>query len=270
MKYILGFALFLGILSSKIAYSGVIVLGSTTSTENSGLLRYLIQKYQEVAPETEIRVTAKGTGQILEQGRRGDLDLLLVHDRTGEEAFVAGGYANRRDSVMFNDFVVVGPKAHQLDTASLDSVLTHIVHEGLPFISRGDDSGTHRAEQRQWAKAGIARDSLGPWYLEAGAGMGATLQIASNLGAFTLSDRGTWISFQDKKDLGIRFEGAPSLANVYGVMIVSKERHPHVNASEADSFVRWMLSDEGQQAIADYRINGKVLFYPIAELGASL
>jgi tungstate transport system substrate-binding protein len=241
-----------------------ITVASTTSTENSGLFGYLLPKFQEKT-SIEVRVVAQGTGQALETARRGDADVVFVHARPAEEEFVAEGWGAQRFEVMYNDFVIVGPSADPAGIAgSSDAVaaMAKIAAAEVPFASRGDDSGTHQAEKALWAKAGIT--PAGDWYRETGSGMGATLNIAAEMPAYALTDRGTWISFNNKADLAILTEGDPALFNQYGVILVNPAKHPHVKAKAGQAFIDWLISPEGQAAIASYKIDGQQLFFPNA------
>jgi tungstate transport system substrate-binding protein len=241
-----------------------ITVASATSTENSGLFGYLLPKFQEKT-SIEVRVVAQGTGQALETARRGDADVVFVHARPAEEAFVAEGWGAQRFEVMYNDFVIVGPSADPAGIAgSSDAVaaMAKIAAAEVPFASRGDDSGTHQAEKALWAKAGIT--PAGDWYRETGSGMGATLNIAAEMPAYALTDRGTWISFNNKADLAILTEGDPALFNQYGVILVNPAKHPHVKAEAGQAFIDWLISPEGQAAIASYKIDGQQLFFPNA------
>jgi tungstate transport system substrate-binding protein len=244
-----------------------ITLASTTSTENSGLLGHLLPRFL-AATGIEVRVVAVGTGQALRIARNGDADVLLVHHRPSEDAFVAEGHGVARHEVMMNDYVIAGPRADPAGIADTDSAiaaLTRIAAAGAPFVSRGDDSGTHKREMALWTAAGFDPTSAsGAWYREVGAGMGATLNIAAAMPAYLLSDRGTWISFRNKGELTLLVEGDPPLFNPYGVILVNKERHPHVKAAEGQAFIDWLLSDEGQSAIASFRVDGQQLFFPRA------
>ncbi|MDO5530340.1 MAG: substrate-binding domain-containing protein [Paracoccus sp. (in: a-proteobacteria)] len=242
-----------------------ITVASTTSTENSGLFGHILPIFEE---ETgiEVRVVAQGTGQALETARRGDADVVLVHARSLEEEFVAEGYGVERFDVMYNDFVIVGPDSDPAGIADADSAadaLAAIAEADASFASRGDDSGTHVAEMALWEDAGISPE--GAWYLSTGSGMGATLNTAAQVPAYALTDRGTWLSFENRGDLEILFEGDEVLFNPYGVILVSPERHPHVKAEDGQAFVDWLISEEGQQAIADYQIGGEQLFFPSAD-----
>lgn len=244
-----------------------ITVQSTTSTQNSGLFDSILPKFTK---ETGIavRVVAVGTGQAIKNAANGDGDVLFVHAKPAEEKFVAEGGGVKRFDVMYNDFVVVGPKADPAKVAgSRDAAkaLQAIAAAGAPFASRGDDSGTHKAEQALWKRAGIdTKAASGQWYRETGSGMGATLNAAVGMGAYALTDRATWISFKNKGDYGIVVEGDPALFNQYGVILVSPTRHPHVKAADGQAFVDWLLSAKGQAAIADYKINGASLFFPNA------
>ena len=242
-----------------------ITVASTTSTENSGLFGHILPIFQE---ETgiEVRVVSQGTGQALETGRRGDADVVFVHARAQEEAFVVDGYGVQRFDVMYNDFVIVGPND---DPAGLRSAADAAIAMGAnaraeaSFASRGDDSGTHVAEMNLWAAAGIA--PAGGWYLSTGSGMGATLNTAAQVPAYALTDRGTWLSFENRGDLEIVFEGDPVLFNPYGIILVNPERHPHVKAHQGQAFIDWITSDAGQDAIASFTVNGEQLFFPSAQ-----
>jgi tungstate transport system substrate-binding protein len=210
-------------------------------------------------------MVAQGTGQALETGRRGDADVVFVHAKPAEEQFVAEGWGVERVEVMYNDFVIVGPSgdpAGVKGAADAAAAMGKIAAAGAAFASRGDDSGTHQAEKALWAKAGVA--PAGDWYRETGSGMGATLNIAAQLPAYALTDRGTWISFGNKGDLEILFEGDPALFNQYGVILVNPARHPHVKAEAGQAFIDWLVSPEGQGAIASFGIGGEQLFFPNA------
>ena len=213
----------------------------------------------------QVRVVALGTGQALDVGRRGDADVVFVHDRTAEDAFVAEGFAARRYDVMYNDFVVVGPKSDPARAAGRDvaEALRRIAAAEAPFISRGDRSGTHAAEVRFWREAG-ADPGKSEWYKEIGQGMGPALNVASASNAYLLTDRGTWLSFRNRGELTVLVEGDRRLFNPYGVMLVNPARHPHVKAAEGQRFIEWLLSTEGQGAIASFRIDGEPLFFPNA------
>ncbi len=248
-----------------LAQDRFITVASTTSTEQSGLFGHILPMFEEKTG-IEVRVVAQGTGQALETGRRGDADVVFVHSRPAEETFVAEGYGVERVDVMYNDFVIVGPSdgpAGVAGTSDVVAALAAIAEAEATFASRGDDSGTHQAELRLWAEAGIAPE--GAWYRELGSGMGPTLNTAAQLPAYVLTDRGTWLSFANRGPLEIVVEGDERLFNPYGVILVSPERHPHVKAEAGQAFIDWLVSDEGQQAIAGYAINGEQLFFPNAE-----
>lgn len=245
-----------------------ITLASTTSTEQSGLFGHILPIFTREAG-IAVRVVALGTGQALDVGRRGDADVVLVHDRAAEERFVAEGFGGPRRHVMFNDFVITGPAADPARIAGLGDTaeaLRRIAAARAPFISRGDRSGTHAAELRLWQLAGIDPASgRGQWYREVGQGMGPALNTAAAQGAYVLADRGTWLSFRNRQDQRILIEGDTRLFNQYGVMLVNAQRHPHVKAANGQRFIDWLLSPAGQAAIASYRINGEQLFFPNAD-----
>ena len=242
-----------------------IVVASTTSTQQSGLFGYILPKFTEKTG-IQVKVVAQGTGQALDTGRRGDADVLLVHDRPAEDKFVAEGYGVERRDVMYNDFVLVGPKADpaKVKAASdASDAFKRIAASGAPFVSRGDRSGTNAAELRFWKAAGVdPKASSG--YKEAGSGMGPTLNMSAALGAYTLSDRGTWLSFKNRQDLEIVFAGDRRMFNPYGVMLVNPAKHPHVKKDAGMRFIAWITGADGQAAIADYKINGEQLFFPDA------
>ncbi len=246
-----------------------IIVQSTTSTENSGLFDHILPLFRKKTG-IEVRVVAVGTGQAIRNAANGDGDVLLVHATLAEEQFVSQGYGLFRADVMYNDFVIVGPSSDPAGIGGLDNAVTsfrRIAEKKVPFLSRGDDSGTHRTELRLWREAGIdAGMASGTWYREAGSGMGATLNTGINMGAYILTDRATWITFRNKQTAQILVDRAPGLINQYGVIPVSPDRHPHVKAGLARQFVNWILSDEGQAAIASFQINGQPLFFPNARL----
>lgn len=248
-----------------------ITVASTTSTENSGLFKYLLPIFQQKTG-IEVRVVAVGTGQAIGIGERGDADVLFVHHKPSEEKFVADGYGVTRYDVMYNDFVIVGPKADPakiLGDKSATDALQKIAAAKAVFASRGDDSGTHKLELELWKVAGVdPKPASGSWYRETGSGMGATLNTASGLGAYTLSDRGTWISFNNKGDLEILVEGDPRLFNQYGVMLVNPAKFPQVKAADGQAFIDWLISPDGQRVLAGYEIDGQQLFYPNAKKSA--
>ncbi|MCY4405079.1 MAG: substrate-binding domain-containing protein [Rhodospirillaceae bacterium] len=244
-----------------------ITVASTTSTQNAGLFDHLLPLF-EAESGIEVRVVAVGTGQALRLARNGDADLLLVHDKPSEEAFVAEGYGSQRFDLMHNDFVVVGPASDPagiVGTGDAAAALAGIAAAKAPFVSRGDDSGTHRREQALWAAAGVdPTGASGTWYREAGQGMGATLNTATMMEAYTLADRGTWLAMRGRLDLRVVVEGDARLRNQYGVTLVSPERHPHVKAEPARRFAEWLLSPAGQAAIDGFAIDGERLFIPNA------
>ena len=244
-----------------------IILQSTTSTQNSGLLDWLLPKFEKKT-NIRVKVVAVGTGQALKNAARGDGDVVLVHARALEEAFMRAGHGALRRDVMYNDFVIVCPKedpAGIRGTKDAAGALKKIARTKTRFVSRGDDSGTHRKELALWRAAGVnPRGESGTWYLEAGRGMGATLNMAAALGACTLTDRGTWIAHNNRGDLTIVVEGDPKLFNQYGVILVNPKRHPHVKEKAARAFIDWLTGPEGQRLIAGYRLNGQQLFFPNA------
>ncbi len=245
-----------------------IILQSTTSTENSGLFGHLLPIFT-AKTGIDVRVVAVGTGQAIKNAQNGDGDVLLVHSRADEEKFVADGYGVARHDVMFNDFIIVGPDADPAKVSGgKDAVaaLKAIAEAKAPFVSRGDDSGTHKAEMKLWKAAAVdAKAASGTWYREAGQGMGATLNMASSTSAYVLSDRATWSSFKNRSGLKIVVEGDPPLHNPYGVILVNPAKHPNVKAKEGKAFVDWIVSSEGQAAIAAFKINGEQQFWPSAK-----
>lgn len=248
------------------AAEGFVTVASTTSTEQSGLFDHLLPLFK-AATGIQVRVVAQGTGQALETGRRGDADVVLVHDPAAERKFVADGFATERRDVMYNDFILVGPGGDPAGIAGgrdVAAALARIAAAGAPFASRGDDSGTHRTELRLWGEAGIDPRTAGGWYKETGSGMGPTLNTASALNAYALTDRGTWLNFRNRGDLAILVQGDRRLFNQYGVMLVNPARHPHVKAELGQRFIDWLVSKDGQDAIAAYRIGGEQLFFPNA------
>ena len=244
-----------------------ILLASTTSTENSGLFEHLLPIFHR-ASGIEVRVVAVGTGQALRLGRNGDVDVLLVHHRASEVGFVRQGFGVKRYRVMYNDFVIVGPRADPARVGGLKNAVTafkRIARSRSIFTSRGDDSGTHKKERELWRTAGVAlRPALTKWYRETGAGMGATLNIASALDGYALTDRATWIGFANKSDLVLLVEGDARLFNQYGVILVNPARHPRVRKVNGQRFIDWLVSGAGQKAIASYRLDGRQLFFPNA------
>jgi tungstate transport system substrate-binding protein len=241
-----------------------IVVASTTSTEQSGLFAHLLPEFKK-ATGLDVRVVALGTGQALDMGRRGDADVLFVHDPAAEEKFVAEGFGVTRHPVMYNDFVLVGPRHDPAAVKGKDVVaaLRKLAAADAAFISRGDSSGTHAAELRYWAMAGAGGKGSG--YRACGCGMGPALNIAASAGAYALTDRGTWLNFKNRGDLAVLVEGDRRLFNQYGVIVVNPARHPHVKAVQAQQFADWLVSPAGQSVIAAYRINGEQLFFPNAE-----
>jgi tungstate transport system substrate-binding protein len=245
-----------------------ITVASTTSTENSGLFGAMLPRFQQDMG-IAVRVVALGTGQAIKVAERGDADVLFVHHRASEGKFVADGFGVQRLDVMYNDFVVIGPKDDPAGIKSATDVIrafAYIAARQAPFVSRGDDSGTHKLELSLWQAAGIqVADGRRPWYRETGSGMGATLNIASAMDAYTLVDRGTWISFRNTGELAILAEGDQRLFNQYSVILVNPAKHPHVKAQDGQAFIDWLVSDQGQQAIAGFTVQGQQLFFPNAQ-----
>jgi tungstate transport system substrate-binding protein len=240
----------------------IIRLATTTSTENSGLLDYLLPEFKRKSG-VSVHVIAVGTGKALRMGRDGDVDLVLVHARAAEERFVNNGYGVNRRDVMYNDFVIVGPTADPAairESGTAVEALRRIANGGHLFVSRGDDSGTHKKERRLWEAADIV--PAGTWYREAGQGMGKVLQISGELDAYTLTDRGTWLAMKDKLALKLLFQGDEPLHNPYGIITVNPNRHPHADIVGAKALVDWITSPEAQRLINDYRVNGQRLFIP--------
>ncbi|HWU24920.1 MAG TPA: extracellular solute-binding protein [Rhizomicrobium sp.] len=244
-----------------------IVVSSTTSTQDSGLFGYILPIFK-AKTGIEVKVVAQGTGQALDTGRRGDADVVFVHAKSAEEKFLAEGEGVKRYPVMYNDFVLIGPKSDPAGIKGMKDVgaaLKAIMSKGAPFISRGDRSGTHIAELNLWKASGIdIEKEKGPWYKSIGQGMGAALNTAGASNAYVLSDRGTWISFKNKGDLVIAVEGDKRLFNQYGVMLVNPAKHPNVKKDLGQAFIDWLVSPEGQKTIASYKIDGEQLFYPNA------
>jgi tungstate transport system substrate-binding protein len=243
-----------------------IVVASTTSTQDSGLFGYLLPIFK-ARTGIEVKVIAQGTGQALDTARRGDADVVFVHAKAQEEKFLAEGFGVKRFDVMYNDFVLIGPKSDPAGVRGRDieTALQTIQAKGAPFVSRGDRSGTHSAELALWKQAGIDIAAVkGPWYREIGQGMGAALNTAGAMNGYVLSDRGTWISFKNRRDLDIVVEGDRRLFNQYGVMLVNPEKFPHVKKQAGQAFVDWLVSPQGQAAIAGYTIDGQQLFFPNA------
>ena len=238
-----------------------ITVASTTSTEQSGLFKHLLPEARK-ATGIAVRVVALGTGQALDLARRGDADVVFVHDKVAEQSFLAEGFGVKRYDVMYNDFVIIGPRADPAGAKGNDVVagLKRIAEAKAPFASRGDKSGTNEAELRFWKAAGI--EPRGEWYRETGQGMGPTLNIAVGMDAYALTDRGTWISFKNRGDLVVLVEGDKRLFNQYGIMLVNPAKHPEVKREAGQRFIDWLISPEGQRAIADYKIDGQQVFFP--------
>ena len=253
--------------ASAIAEDRSIVVASTTSTQDSGLYGYLLPIFK-AKTGIEVKVIAQGTGQALDTARRGDADVVFVHAKSQEEKFIADGFGVKRFDVMYNDFVLIGPKDDPAGVKGKDieTALKTIQAKAAPFVSRGDRSGTHAAELALWKQAGIdITANKGPWYREIGQGMGAALNTASAMNGYVLSDRGTWISFKNRGDLEIVIEGDKRLFNQYGVMLVNPEKYPSVKKDLGQAFIDWLISPEGQAAIAGYKIDGQQLFFPDAQ-----
>ena len=251
-------------LGSAFAQERTITVASTTSTEQSGLFGYLLPRFTS-ASGIGVKVVAVGTGQALDLGRRGDADVVFVHDKVAEEKFLAEGFGVKRFDVMYNDFVVIGPKADPAQIAGGKDVaeaLRKIAETKSTFVSRGDRSGTHEAELRLWKVAGVdLAASKGDWYREIGQGMGAALNMASSANAYLISDRGTWLAFKNRGELAILTEGDRRLFNQYGVMLVNPAKHAGVKATDGQAFVDWLISPAGQKTIADYKVGGEQLFF---------
>lgn len=269
----LGAAASLALAGPALAKDKSIVVSSTTSTTDSGLFNHILPLFKKKTG-IDVKVVSQGTGQALETGRRGDSDVVFVHARPQEEKFVADGFGVKRFPVMYNDFVLIGPKSDPAGIKGgkdIAAALKAIKAKSAPFISRGDKSGTHSAELNLWKAAGIdiagadkdAKGS-GAWYKEIGQGMGAALNTASAANAYVLADRGTWLSFKNRGDLDIVVEGDNKLFNQYGVILVNPAKHPNVKKAEGQAFIDWIVSPEGQKAIAEYKINGNQLFFPNA------
>jgi tungstate transport system substrate-binding protein len=246
-----------------------IVVASTTSTQDSGLFNHIVPLF-ESKTGIDVRVVAQGTGQALDTGRRGDADVVFVHAKAAEEKFVVEGFGVKRYPVMYNDFVLIGPKSDPAGikgSRNIVAALKAIKSKAAPFISRGDRSGTHIAEVNLWKVAGIDIErEKGPWYKSIGQGMGAALNTAAASNAYVLSDRGTWLSFKNRGDLIIAVEGDKQLFNQYGVMLVNPAKHPNVKKDLGQAFIDWLVSPDGQKAIADYKISGEQLFFPNANV----
>jgi tungstate transport system substrate-binding protein len=255
-----------GLLPSAYPEPISIIVASTTSTEQSGLFKHILPLFREMSG-IDVKVVALGTGQALDAARRGDADVVLVHDRPAEDKFLAEGFAKTRYDVMYNDFVLIGPAIDPAGVRGLGvrEAFAKLAASKAAFVSRGDRSGTHSAELRSWKEAGVDLAAVrGPWYRDVGQGMGPALNTASALDAYILADRGTWLAFKNRADLVILVQGDPSLFNPYGVMLVNPDRHPGVKAKQGQAFIDWLVSPEGQQAIAGYRVGGEPLFFPSA------
>ena len=266
-RAVLGLATVLVFAAPAFAQERSITVASTTSTQDSGLFGYILPLFKQKTG-IEAKVISQGTGQALDTARRGDADVVFVHAKSLEEKFVADGFGVKRLPVMYNDFVLIGPMADPASvkgTKDIAAALKTIKDKGVPFVSRGDKSGTHTAELNLWKLAGIdiAKDK-GAWYREIGQGMGAALNTSSSMGAYVLTDRGTWLSFKNRGDLEIVVEGDARLFNQYGVILVNPDKHAHVKKSEGQAFIDWLVSTEGQTAIAGYKIGGQQLFFPNA------
>ncbi len=253
--------------TSARAQDPFIILQSTTSTENSGLFKHILPIFK-AKTGIDVRVVSVGTGQALKNGEKGDGDVVLVHAKAAEEKFVADGFGVKRIEVMYNDYVIVGPESDPAKVAgSKDAVaaMKKIADAKAPFASRGDDSGTHKAELDLWKPAGVdVKAASGDWYRSTGSGMGQTLNTASGMNAYALADRGTWISFKNRGSLKIVVEGDAKLFNQYGVMLVNPAKHPHVKAKEGQAFIDWLVGAEGQNAVRSFKIEGEQLFFPNA------
>ncbi|MFA6312439.1 MAG: substrate-binding domain-containing protein [Sterolibacterium sp.] len=245
-----------------------ITVASTTSTEQSGLFGYLLPQFEKPSG-IQVRVVALGTGQALDLARRGDADVVFVHDPAAEEKFIAEGNGVKRQEVMYNDFVLIGPKDDPAKVAGGNDIalaLRKIEASKAAFVSRGDKSGTHAAELRLWKIAGIdLAANKGSWYRDTGSGMGPALNTAASMNAYILADRGTWLNFKNRQNLAIVVEGDKRLFNQYGVILVNPAKHPHVKQAAGQQFIDWILSETGQKAIADYKIGGEQLFFPNAK-----
>jgi len=253
--------------SQAYAQEKSIVVSSTTSTEQSGLFEFMLPIFK-MKTGINVKVVAVGTGQALDIGRRGDADVVFVHDKPAEEKFVGEGFATKRNEVMYNDFVLIGPKSDPAKVGGgkdIQVALQKISAEQAPFVSRGDKSGTHAAELRYWKGAGINVAPGSSWYKETGSGMGPALNTASAMNGYILADRATWLSFKNRGDLVILVQGDPKLFNQYGVMLVNPAKFPHVKKAEGQAFIDWLLSKNGQDVIASYQIGGEQLFFPNAK-----
>ena len=254
--------------SPALAQEKFIVVASTTSTEQSGLFGHILPAFEK-ATGIKVRVVALGTGQALDTARRGDADVVFVHDKAAEEKFIAEGFGVERKEVMYNDFILVGPKDDPAKVAGgkdITEALKKIEAAKAPFVSRGDKSGTHAAELRLWKEAGIDLDKVkGPWYRDTGSGMGPALNTAASMNAYIIADRGTWLSFKNRANLTVVVEGDTRLFNQYGVILVNPAKHSHVKKDLGQAFIDWVVSADGQKTIAEYRIDGQQLFFPNAK-----
>jgi tungstate transport system substrate-binding protein len=244
-----------------------IVVSSTTSTEQSGLFNFMLPIFK-MKTGIEVKVVAVGTGQALDIGRRGDADVVFVHDKPAEEKFVEEGFSTKRYEVMYNDFILIGPKSDPAKVSGgkdIQAALQKIAAAQAPFVSRGDKSGTHAAELRYWKGAGVTVSPSQSWYKETGSGMGPALNTASAMNGYILADRGTWLSFKNRGDLIIVVQGDPKMFNQYGVMLVNPAKFPHVKKAEGQTFIDWLISKDGQDVIASYKIDGEQLFFPNAK-----
>ncbi len=252
----------------SVAYAQkMIVVSSTTSTEQSGLFKHLLPIFTKKTG-IQVRVVAVGTGQALDIGRRGDADIVFVHDSVAEEKFVSEGFSTKRTEVMYNDFVLIGPKSDPAKInggKDIQAAFNKIAQTKSPFISRGDKSGTHAAELRYWKAAGVEVSANQAWYKETGSGMGPALNTASGMNGYILSDRATWLTFKNRGDLAILVQGDPKLFNQYGVMLVNPKRHAHVKQAEGQAFIDWLISKDGQDTIASYQVGNEQLFFPNAK-----
>lgn len=268
-RVLLAAALAAGLCAPALAQDKSIVVASTTSTQDSGLFEYLLPIFKQATGIT-VKVIAQGTGQALDTGRRGDADVVFVHAKPAEEKFLAEGAGVKRYPVMYNDFILVGPKSDPAGvkgTKDIVAALKAIAAKQAPFVSRGDRSGTNQAELALWKEAGIdIATAKGPWYRDIGQGMGAALNTSGAMGAYTITDRGTWIHFKNKGDLVISVEGDKRLFNQYGVMLVNPAKHPNVKKELGQTFIDWLVSPTGQTAIAGYKIDGQQLFFPNANV----
>ena len=264
---LLAFGLLTGSGSATAQAQKSILVSSTTSTEQSGLFGHILPVFTNKTG-IAVKVVAVGTGQALDIGRRGDADVVFVHDKAAEELFVSQGFSDKRQEVMFNDFVLLGPKSDPAKIAGgkdIQAALKKVADSKSAFVSRGDKSGTHAAELRYWKGAGVEVNANLPWYKETGSGMGPALNTASGMNAYILADRGTWLSFKNRGDLAILVQGDPKLFNQYGVMLVSSEKFPNVKKADGQAFINWLVSKEGQDTIASYKVGGEQLFFPNAK-----